>query len=67
MFVLAELKDNVRIAPDQFHLKLVDAVRDEIDRKLANKVRQSLRISGLVFTSRFFRAGFAQCGPVHCP
>jgi len=38
MFVLAELKDNVRIAPDQFHLKLVDAVRDEIDRKLANKV-----------------------------
>ncbi|EDV97077.1 DNA-directed RNA polymerase III subunit RPC8 [Drosophila grimshawi] len=38
MFVLAELKDNVRIAPDQFNLKLVDAVRDEIDRKLANKV-----------------------------
>ncbi|KAH8264808.1 hypothetical protein KR038_002090 [Drosophila bunnanda] len=38
MFVLAELKDTVRIAPDQFHLKLVDAVRDEIDRKLANKV-----------------------------
>ncbi|XP_030371979.1 DNA-directed RNA polymerase III subunit RPC8 [Scaptodrosophila lebanonensis] len=38
MFVLAELKDNVRIAPDQFHLKLVDAVRDELDRRLANKV-----------------------------
>ncbi|XP_022226425.1 DNA-directed RNA polymerase III subunit RPC8 [Drosophila obscura] len=38
MFVLAELKDTVRIAPDQFNLKLVDAVRDEIDRKLANKV-----------------------------
>ncbi|KAH8315271.1 hypothetical protein KR074_001804 [Drosophila pseudoananassae] len=38
MFVLAELKDNVRIAPDQFNLQLVDAVRDEIDRKLANKV-----------------------------
>ncbi|EDW70945.1 DNA-directed RNA polymerase III subunit RPC8 [Drosophila virilis] len=38
MFVLAELKDNVRIAPDHFNLKLVDAVRDEIDRKLANKV-----------------------------
>ncbi|XP_034480668.1 DNA-directed RNA polymerase III subunit RPC8 [Drosophila innubila] len=38
MFVLAELKDNVRIGPDQFNLKLVDAVRDEIDRKLANKV-----------------------------
>ncbi|EDW78859.1 uncharacterized protein Dwil_GK12491 [Drosophila willistoni] len=38
MFVLAELKDNVRIAPDHFNLKLIDAVRDEIDRKLANKV-----------------------------
>ncbi|SPP76779.1 DNA-directed RNA polymerase III subunit RPC8 [Drosophila guanche] len=38
MFVLAELKDTVRIAPDQFNLQLVDAVRDEIDRKLANKV-----------------------------
>ncbi|XP_017137401.1 DNA-directed RNA polymerase III subunit RPC8 [Drosophila miranda] len=38
MFVLAELKDTVRIAPDQFSVKLVDAIRDEIDRKLANKV-----------------------------
>lgn len=38
MFVLAELKDTIRIAPDQFHLKLVEAIRDEINRKLANKV-----------------------------
>ncbi|XP_055855965.1 DNA-directed RNA polymerase III subunit RPC8 [Episyrphus balteatus] len=38
MFALAELKDTIRIAPDQFHLKLVEAIRDEINRKLANKV-----------------------------
>lgn len=38
MFVLAELKDTIRISPDQFHLKLVEAIRDEINRKLANKV-----------------------------
>ncbi|CAD7081260.1 unnamed protein product [Hermetia illucens] len=38
MFVLAELKDTIRIAPEQFHLKLSEAVRDEINRKLANKV-----------------------------
>ncbi|XP_053953345.1 DNA-directed RNA polymerase III subunit RPC8 isoform X2 [Anastrepha ludens] len=42
MFVLAELKDTIRIAPDQFHLKLVEAIRDEINRKLANKVLLNL-------------------------
>lgn len=39
MFVLAELKDTIRIAPEMFHLKLLDAVKDEINRKLANKVK----------------------------
>lgn len=38
MFMLAELKDNIRITPDQFNLRLPDALRDEINRKLANKV-----------------------------
>lgn len=38
MFVLAELKDTIRIPPEMFNLKLVDAVKDEINRKLANKV-----------------------------
>uniref|UniRef100_A0A0A1XBB3 DNA-directed RNA polymerase III subunit RPC8 n=1 Tax=Zeugodacus cucurbitae TaxID=28588 RepID=A0A0A1XBB3_ZEUCU len=42
MFVLAELKDTIRIAPDQFQLKLVEAIRDEINRKLANKVLLNL-------------------------
>lgn len=38
MFLLAELKDTIRIPPDTFHMKLIDAVKDEINRKLANKV-----------------------------
>ncbi|XP_058465160.1 DNA-directed RNA polymerase III subunit RPC8 [Malaya genurostris] len=38
MFVLAELKDTVRIAPELFNLKLPEAIKDEINRKLANKV-----------------------------
>ncbi|XP_063709698.1 DNA-directed RNA polymerase III subunit RPC8 [Culicoides brevitarsis] len=38
MFVLADLKDTIRIPPEQFHLKLPDAIKDEINRKLANKV-----------------------------
>lgn len=38
MFLSAELKDTIRIPPDMFNLRLVDAVRDEINRKLANKV-----------------------------
>lgn len=38
MFVLAELKDTIRITPEQFSLKLTEAIQDEINRKLANKV-----------------------------
>ncbi|XP_055614350.1 DNA-directed RNA polymerase III subunit RPC8 [Uranotaenia lowii] len=38
MFVLAELRDTVRITPDLFNLKLPEAIKDEINRKLANKV-----------------------------
>ncbi|TGZ52274.1 DNA-directed RNA polymerase III subunit RPC8 isoform X1 [Temnothorax longispinosus] len=38
MFVLAELKDTVRIPPSRFQYKLNDVVTDELNRKLANKV-----------------------------
>lgn len=38
MFVLAELKDTVRIPPWKFKRKLNDAITDELNRKLANKV-----------------------------
>lgn len=44
MFVLAELKDTIRIAPELFHMKLLDAIRDEINRKLANKVCEQLNL-----------------------
>lgn len=44
MFVLAELKDTIRIAPELFHMKLLDAIRDEINRKLANKVFDRLNL-----------------------
>ncbi|XP_066590728.1 DNA-directed RNA polymerase III subunit RPC8 isoform X2 [Prorops nasuta] len=38
MFVLAELKDTVRILPKKFKRKLNDSITDELNRKLANKV-----------------------------
>lgn len=38
MFLLAELKDTIRIPPEMFQMRLIDAVKDEINRKLANKV-----------------------------
>ena len=38
MFVLAELKDTVRIPPWDFKRKINDAITDELNRKLANKV-----------------------------
>lgn len=42
MFVLAELKDTIRIAPELFNRILSEAVKEEIDQKLANKVSQCL-------------------------
>lgn len=44
MFLLAELKDTIRIPPETFHMKLIDAVKDEINRKLANKVMPIVHI-----------------------
>ena len=38
MFYLAELKDTIRIDPELFELRLNEAIKDEINRKLANKV-----------------------------
>lgn len=38
MFVLTELRDTVRIPPWKFTQKLNDAITEELNRKLANKV-----------------------------
>lgn len=40
MFVLTEFKDTVKIPPWNFKKKLNDSVTDELNRKLANKVRK---------------------------
>ncbi|PSN42722.1 DNA-directed RNA polymerase III subunit RPC8 [Blattella germanica] len=38
MFVLAEMKHVIRTPPHIFHLKLNDAIAEELNKKLANKV-----------------------------
>lgn len=43
MFILVELKDTIRIAPELFNLKLNEAIKDEINRKLANKVKNLIK------------------------
>ena len=39
MFVLVEMVDTVRIPPWNFQKKLNDAITEELNKKLANKVR----------------------------
>ena len=41
MFVLAEMKDTVKIPPFQFETKLNEAIMDMLNKKFANKVRWS--------------------------
>uniref|UniRef100_A0A2C9K8I7 DNA-directed RNA polymerase III subunit RPC8 n=1 Tax=Biomphalaria glabrata TaxID=6526 RepID=A0A2C9K8I7_BIOGL len=38
MFVLVQMKDTVRIAPHLFHLDTMDAIREALNKKFANKV-----------------------------
>lgn len=38
MFVVVELKDTVRIPPDEFHLPIDEAVASQLNRKMANRV-----------------------------
>lgn len=68
MFILAELKDTIRIPPEMFNLKLIDAVKDEINRKLANKVEQ-LRLDSamLIYTPLLLIvfAGTTECRIVY--
>lgn len=39
MFVVVEMVDTVRIPPWQFQRQLNDAIAEELNKKLANKVR----------------------------
>ena len=38
MFVLAEIKDTIRLPPKRFGVNLQEAIIDELNKKLANKV-----------------------------
>ena len=42
MFVLAKLQDVVRIPPWEFDKPLIDAITDELNRKLSNRVLYSV-------------------------
>lgn len=43
MFVLAEMKDTVRIKPWHFGVDLREAITTKLNKKLANKVRSSFK------------------------
>jgi DNA-directed RNA polymerase III subunit RPC8 len=48
MFVLAEMKHVIRTPPDIFHMKLNDAIAEELNEKLANKVKSNaIPVTGL--------------------
>ena len=49
MFVLAEMTDIVRIEPWLFNVKLNDAITEELNKKLANKVRIKISVSIVSF------------------
>lgn len=49
MFLLVELKETIRIPPDLFHLPLHEAISEELNRKLANRVRIFIDLLVLVF------------------
>lgn len=44
MFVLVEMVDTVRIPPWTFHRKLNEAIAEELNKKLANKVSPFLKL-----------------------
>ena len=54
MFVLAEMKHVIRIPPHIFKIKLNDAIAEELNKKLANKVQNSIFEVILYFISFLF-------------
>jgi DNA-directed RNA polymerase subunit E'/Rpb7 len=38
MYILVELKDSIRISPNLFNRPQTEAICDELNRKLANRV-----------------------------
>lgn len=46
MFVLVQMKDTVRIPPKLFNLDTMDAIRESLNKKFANKVIQKVSLCG---------------------
>lgn len=44
MFVLAEMKHVIRTPPQIFNIKLNDAIAEELNKKLANKVHKKCEL-----------------------
>lgn len=38
MFVLAQLKDKIRVTPDLFRLSMEEAIKGELNKRFANRV-----------------------------
>jgi DNA-directed RNA polymerase subunit E'/Rpb7 len=55
MFVLAEMKHVIRTPPHMFHLKLNDAIAEELNKKLANKVHHRDPLITCPLTAKLFR------------
>lgn len=55
MFILAEMKNVTRILPENFHMKLNDAIAVELNKKLANKVHPLVLFKTFVFCGFCFR------------
>ena len=53
MFVLAEMKDTVKIKPWHFGTDLREAISDKLNNKLANKVCHTMLKKALMLTFHF--------------
>ncbi|KAI9140422.1 RNA polymerase III subunit Rpc25-domain-containing protein [Paraphysoderma sedebokerense] len=62
MFILSTLRDNVRVAPADFRKTKADALRDEINKKYANKAVQDVGLCICLFDILEADEGFVQHG-----
>lgn len=53
MFVLVEMVDTVRIAPWDFHRQINEAIAEELNKKLANKVSFTMQNAQKTFIYQF--------------
>lgn len=61
MFVLAEMKDVIRVTPEHFHQSLSDSITVLLNRKLANKVNKNLTLLCFIYFCEEFSLMPIQC------